>query len=333
MKNIICTIITANYVHYALALHDSFLRFDSETEYCIFISSGEIDKTLKEIVLSRGILIYYTKDFRGNNLAQELEEKYSVTNQDAYRWGMKSILILKLLEKGYNKVIYVDCDICFFNRFDFLWDELELNNILLSPHWRCSNPKIDLKNFRHNFLDGIFNGGFIGATKGGTAALTYWAELCLHNCEVNRDAGYYVDQRYLDILPTRFDNVGHITHKGCNVANWNIVDCKRVLQKDGNVLINNSEAIIFIHFTNSLFKGAYVWNDDTLLIPYIELYRDIVLKYHNKDIIQDFFENGIKIQSRKEQEIFVKKKHTLLLKMKKMMYNKLKQIKHKLFLL
>src|SRR5690606_11460054 len=141
---------------------------------------------------------------------------------------------------------------------------LESCNLLLSPHWRSSNPVKDVKNFKLNFMDGMYNGGFVGASVGALEALAYWAELCFHNIEVNRAEGYYVDQRYLDILPTRFEGVSHIRHKGCNVANWNQVDCERVVQPNGDVLINNRYPIVFVHYTNSMLRGILKGKDKSL---------------------------------------------------------------------
>lgn len=314
MKDAICTIITGNYAHYALALHDSLLQFKNDFDYAIFISSGTVNENLKDIIKQKNIIIYAENDFQNNQIAENLKEKYQLSYHDAYRWGMKPVFLSKLLNSGYDRVIYLDCDLFFFNDYNFLFDKLDETKLLLSPHWRCSDPLIDLTNFRHNFLDGIFNGGFVGVSKGSDEILNYWANLCLFNCEVNRSEGFYVDQRYLDILPTRFEGVSHITHKGCNVANWNIIDCKRVKQSNGEVLINDRFPIIFIHFTNSLFQGAYNWKDDELLIPYIKIYRDAIMKYYPNDIIVEFLEKGIKVKSR--TELKVEKKQSNLLKRK-----------------
>lgn len=297
----ICTIITGNYGHYALALHDSICNFNANIAFFVFVSEGNLEANiLDEIKRRKGIYVLTSLDLQKSELAKKVYSKYENINQDALRWSMKPIVMNYLLQEDYESVIYVDWDIHFFNDFNFLFDELKKCSVLLSPHWRCSEPEIDLINFKLNFLDGIYNGGFIGASKDSQEALEYWAKLCLFNCEVNRNAGFYVDQRYLDILPSRFEGVKSITHKGCNVANWNVIDCKRVEQSSGDVLINDQEPIVFIHFTNSLLKGAYLWKNDEALIPYIEKYRDNILLYSDADIIQDFFKKGIHVSSRSE---------------------------------
>jgi len=329
MKAVVCTIITNDYGHYALVLHDSLIEQFATVHFCVFVSNGKLPQKIEDKLLSRkNVDIFYDTTFK-SELALKLREKYSQNLHDAYRWGMKPILLNKLLKDGYQSAIYVDSDIYFYNDYTFLFESLKTYNLLLSPHWRCSNPQIDIANFKLNFLDGIYNGGFIGASKGSEKTLNYWAELCLFNCEVNRNEGFYVDQRYLDILPTRFEGVTHITHKGCNVANWNQEDCKRTLQINGNVLINNTYPIVFIHFTNSFFKGVYLNKTDELLIPYVEKYRDHLLLYSDTDIIKDFFEKGVHLESRKEdnytKETNAAKEHNGIKRM-------FKQIKRKFLL-
>ncbi len=334
MKEVVCTIITKNYGHYALVLHDSLIKEQESIHFCVFVSNGSLPQDIEELLLSRKHVTIYNEASFTSELAIQLKEKYAISYHDAYRWSMKPLLLNKLLGNGYESAIYVDSDIYFYNDFAFLLKELKTYNLLLSPHWRSSLPQKDEINFKLNFLDGMYNGGFVGASIGSEAALNYWAGLCLFNCEVNRDEGFYVDQRYLDILPTRFDGVGHITHKGCNVANWNQEDCKRVKQPNGDVLINNKYPIVFIHFTNSLFKGVYLKKTDEALLPYVEKYRDHILKYSEIDIIEEFFEKGVHVESRKELSPplpLLPPKKSILRKAAWGVYKKIKQLKRKLF--
>lgn len=299
MKEVVSTIITKNYGHYALVLHDSLINQLKYIHFCVFISNGKLPQDIQAQLLSRPNVTIYYEDAIKDKLAIQLKEKFAKVYHDEYRWGMKPLLLNKLLDDGYERAIYVDSDICFYSDYAFLFESLKKYNILLSPHWRCSMPDIDTINFKLNFLDGIYNGGFIGASKGGEKALNYWAELCLFNCEVNRNEGFFVDQRYLDILPTRFEGVGHIIHKGCNVANWNQVDCKRILKPNGMVLINNKWPIVFVHFTNSTLGGILLGNDK-FLYPFLEQYKDALLKYNDVNIIEEFFEKEHLKNSRRE---------------------------------
>ncbi|MEL1240141.1 hypothetical protein [Flavobacterium flavipallidum] len=297
----ICTIITGNYGHYALALHDSILKFNSSIHFYIFVSEGDLEELIKNEIKKRtNVHLLSRLDFKDSVLTEKLYDKYAVNSHDALRWSMKPVVMNYLLNSIYERVVYVDSDIHFFGDYQFLFESLKTNAILLSPHWRSSNPKVDFDNFKLNFLDGIYNGGFIGASRLGKEALEYWATLCLFSCEVNRIEGFFVDQKYLDLLPSRFQNVESIRHKGCNVANWNQIDCERTFNESGEILINNKYPIVFIHFTKSFFRGV-LKESDSKLLSYLEYYRDVLLKYSSNDVIQEFLKDENKIQNKIEK--------------------------------
>lgn len=300
-KEIFCTIITANFSHYALALYDSLVKQDQDAALAIFISNGKLSEWhAREFSNRPDIKLYYFEDLRDFGLTKALQEKYAQDYHDAFRWGMKPVFISFLLQK-FGKVIYLDSDLYFFNDYKFLFKELEYSRVLLTPHWRSVNPEVEYSNFVHNFRDGIYNAGFIGAARGAEEAMNWWAKMVLFKCEVDRRNGYYVDQRYLDLLPIHFEGVKHLIHKGCNVANWNKVVCKRTKNDNGEIVINDKYPIVFIHFTNTMLYGIF-FEHDKLLLPYLKIYRDNLLKYSNVDIIEDFHKRGKFKKSRSEED-------------------------------
>lgn len=289
-KEIICTIITADYGHYALALHDSVKKFNPEMNFAVFVTKGYFSKKIRDQIEKReNLYVYNFKDLATTPFAKDLKDKYYFEHHDAFRWGMKPVFINFLLQEDFKRIIYVDCDIYFFEDYGFLFEKLKTCKILLTPHWRSTNPEFELSNFKRNFLDGIYNAGFIGASENGEEALHFWAKLCLYKCEINSKEGFHDDQRYLDLLPTCFEGIDHVRHKGCNVANWNKIECKRTKNEVGKVEINNTYPIIFIHFTKTMFTGIF-YENDKLLLPYLKLYKDNLLKYSDVDIIKYYFE-------------------------------------------
>ena len=112
--------------------------------------------------------------------------------------------------------------------------------------------------------------------------------VCEYACEKDREKGLFDDQIYLNILPVYFENVGIIRHRGCNVANWNQVECRRTIQNDGTVLINGLYPVIFIHFTASTIKGI-LNGSDSALISYLKIYaKAIKAQSLNIDILSTF---------------------------------------------
>jgi hypothetical protein len=266
--NYFVTIITPDYLHYALSLRHSILDYYSDFNFVIYFTNENNDQ--KYYIESKfpNTLVLSPSDLTSICIEKDLRNKYSVG--DKYRWSMKPV-VMKYLFLFHNatKVIYCDCDIQFFSNSLFLFNLLNTYNIVLSPHFRSSNPIIDYDNYIMQFNDGIYNGGFVAANKNGIPALDLWARNCLAICEINSAKGQYVDQSHLNILPIFFDNVYSLKHRGCNIANWNQDECKRIMLNDGSVLINNEFPVVFIHFTKSTINGLFI-GQDGLLFPFLK---------------------------------------------------------------
>jgi SAM-dependent methyltransferase len=268
--NTFCTIITENYLPYALSLLNSISIFNNKITLHVLISDSENSVPSP----NQRLKIHSIKEMSDNEVLQALHLKYYSSNHDAFRWSMKSVFIKHLLE-NYNKekVIYVDSDIHFFSDYNFLFQELDTSNVILTPHWRASNPLVDKNNFDLLMTSGLYNAGFIGVNKFAVNAMDWWAKACLYKCEIDPTKGHFVDQTYLDLFHILFENVKVVRHRGLNVANWNQVECKRCLTKDGNVIINNTYPIVFIHFTASTIRGI-LSGQDSLLINYLKHYAE-----------------------------------------------------------
>ena len=272
-----CTIISKSHLAYAKALRDSILQFNEEGVLHILVIDEKVTENYGK---EKGTLFYGLDKLSSFALAASIIQLYNA-KPDQLRWSLKPGFLAYLLEENESPVIYVDCDIHFFSDYHFLFSRLTSSSLLLSPHFRALDPFVDSNNFLKNFSEGIFNGGFIGASSLGLPALKWWASACEYACRVDKGLGLYDDQKYLDLLPARFDKVDVLDHKGCNLAGWNKVDCRRSLV-NGEVRINETYPVVFIHFADSTAYGM-VYGDDVLLKPYFEIYASRILKY-NPDI-------------------------------------------------
>lgn len=269
--NTFCTIITANYYPYAAALYKSLRNYNEQVTLHVLIADN---KTIdKHLALYPGIKLVTTQELSEDTAITELYSRYAYINIDFFRWAAKPLFLLHLLKKGYDKVIFVDCDIFFFNDYNFLFTELDSAGILLTPHWRSTNPLIDETGFIALFTNGIFNAGFIGSSQKGIPALQWWAEACHFKMGEVPAMGIHDDQKYLDAMPVLFETVKIVRHKGCNISSWNVIECRRKKIND-NLLINGEYPIIFIHFSEILAKEI-LRGHDTLLLPYLIKYKTV----------------------------------------------------------
>ncbi|MEM1326645.1 MAG: hypothetical protein AAGI23_11855 [Bacteroidota bacterium] len=269
-----CTIITPDYWHYALTLFESIRRFDESVELHVFISDGNE----RPRDLPNNIYCYFKSDLCVEGMGRKLHDRYAETYVDGFRWSMKSVLMKHLLEKDYQQVIWADCDLFFVDDFSFLVDDLRANRFMLTPHRRNRFPQQAIGNFQMGLREGLFNAGFVGANQQAIEILDWWAALCLFRCEKAQDEGYYVDQRYLDLAPTLFSGVKIVQHKGCNIANWNRIECPRGWNEEGKIVIGEFWNPVFLHFTNSTIRGIK-YGSDGILEPYLKDWVSTIQQY------------------------------------------------------
>lgn len=274
-----CTIITSDYIPFAKVLFHSLQKQRPTTNLQVLVVDKEGLPSLEKITF------HPVNEIADSSIGKNIVKKYAHTNPDHFRWALKPVFISYLLQNGFDRVIYVDPDIYFVNEFDFLFDRLDQSSVLLTPHWSDTNPWINESGLYHVLQDGLFNAGFVGANKNGLDALNWWAEVCHFKTEKNLQHGLFVDQKYLDILPVQFENVGIVRHRGCNLASWNIDTCKREIV-DGKLMINRQFEPVFIHFAKDTIANI-INNNDKYLIPYLEKYADL-LKNEDFDLREKF---------------------------------------------
>jgi len=268
-----CTIITSNYFPYAVTLYRSITKLNPGEKLCILIcDQGEIQPGVDEfpnLQLHRLSAIF--KEYR----ADELITKYR-NDKDALRWALKSVYINYLLHSGFEKVLYADCDLFFFNGYEFLFKELDQHDFLLTPGNTIFDPYVQEEEFLSGYKYGLFNAGFIGANQRSEPILKWWANCCSYRVETNFEDGLFVDQKYLDAVTVLFENVKIIKHQGCNIAFWNLHKCKRTVE-NGKVVINGKFPIIFIHFTNK-YIPELLNGHDPLIYPFYLIYENTFKK-------------------------------------------------------
>lgn len=148
-------------------------------------------------------------------------------------------------------VIYLDPDIEVFSQFTVLENELETNNIVVTPHFMT--PLNDDKwQAEEDFLNaGIYNLGFIAIRNNnvGKEMVGWWSERLRNKAFINYSKGMFTDQIWINFVPLFFEGVKILTHKGHNVAYWNLHE--RVISSvGGRYMINNDTPLVFYHYAS-----------------------------------------------------------------------------------
>jgi hypothetical protein len=139
-------------------------------------------------------------------------------------------------------ITYLDSDLFFFASPAPLFTEIGDRSIAIIEH-----------RFPHRLVarfekTGHFNVSWVYFRRDthGLECLRSWREQCLEWCHDRVEANRYADQKYLDAWPERYPSTAIISHKGANLAPWNVD--RYTISLRGGVPYVDDEPLIFFHF-------------------------------------------------------------------------------------
>src|SRR2546422_920878 len=109
MKDVLCTIITPDYLDHAIALQRSVRRTGANMTFAVL--------TTETLPMSYGDMRAVSIDrlAKQDHRASQAKERYSASS-DVLRWSLKAVFISYLLRKHQGaRVVYADSDTCFFS--------------------------------------------------------------------------------------------------------------------------------------------------------------------------------------------------------------------------
>lgn len=238
----IFTIVSNNYLHYANALFESLREHGPRCDLVLGLCDARTEDT--DCPEADRIIAF---DGLGIAGAGMFAYQYSILELNT---AIKPYLIERLMELGYRKIIYFDPDIRIFQPLDEMLALLDRHAVLLTPHLTDL-----LDDGRHPtelqiLQAGSYNLGYIGLrTCDETLKLTRWWQGKLYKeCVVDLPRNLFVDQKWMDLVPSMFDGVFINRDPGWNVAYWNLNHRHLALGDDGKVLVNG-RPLAFFHFS------------------------------------------------------------------------------------
>jgi len=241
---IICTIISKSYLPQARVLAKSFLSSHPGGR-CYVLVVDELEGHFEpkdqpfEVVRLADLQIPELTSFKF---------KYGVVELCT---AVKPYLLTFLLTtRKCTKVAYLDPDILILAPLSDLFGRLDDHEILLTPHVDKDYPDDGLTPDDSTLLRyGAFNLGFIGVRSScnALAFLEWWQKKLFDKCLAAPEAGYFVDQRFVDIALSLFPGFGIVRDPGYNVAWWNL-HARRVTRSAADWLCNDGP-LHFFHFS------------------------------------------------------------------------------------
>ncbi len=312
------TIVAKNYIGLAEVLGQSVKKNSNADFFIVVADEFSANDPIKN-QLNHNVLI--AKDILNitDSLWNEMSFKYNLVE---FCTSIKASCFQYFFnDKKYDKVIFTDPDVYFFNSMELIFSELDNHSILLTPHI------LELQeNFKGDYPDylflvnGTFNLGFIGLSAGECTQrfLKWWNNRLIQNCFFDFEKGLATDQKWINMIPSFFSpNEMKITfHKGMNVAPWNFHERKisvvnGVVSVTGRDQNEDFDPLYFVHFSGfdykSIIEGrADHKNENSSSFPdydivfekYAEgLKNNTFLKYITLQYSYNCFKNGIQILS------------------------------------
>jgi hypothetical protein len=244
-KRAACTIIAKNYFAAAKTLAQSFLSEHPDDEFYVLIVDefdGFVDASKEEFEII-GLASLAIPDL------PNLCFKYNIIELCT---AVKAHFLQYLMaEKGFDKVLYIDPDILVTNKLEQIFQRLDTSDIILTSHTNVDYPD-DGKSPDDSVIMsyGVFNLGFIGLNSSENAQefLRWWQSKLRDKCVTDARTGYFVDQKFIDLVPGLFDNYYIEKNPGYNVAYWNIHS--RSISRENGMWMCNDGPLYFFHFSS-----------------------------------------------------------------------------------
>jgi glycosyltransferase involved in cell wall biosynthesis len=237
-----CSIIAKNYLAYARVLCRSLRRHHPDIPMYVLVVDeveGFFDPRREEFEVLR-LADLDLPD------AREMCFRYDVVELCT---AVKPSLIARLLERGHEKVVFLDPDIRVYRPMAELLGALDEHSVLLTPHLTAPLEG-EGRPDEQDFLGyGTYNLGFIGLARNDETRrlLKWWADHCRRDCLDDREHGLFVDQRWVDLVPGLFSGVHVLRGPEYNVAHWNLA--YRRLSGSPDAPLVEGRPLAFFHFS------------------------------------------------------------------------------------
>ncbi|WP_298287529.1 hypothetical protein [uncultured Lutibacter sp.] len=248
--NVAFTICSNNYLAQANALKKSFLKYNPNFTFYIFLVDELVSKI--DYSLFKPAIIKPVESIIKKHNLDVLIEKYNIIELNTC---IKPSMFKYIISNNpKSKIIYyLDPDLYFYASLNEVNNKLKLNSIALTPHIMSPIERDGHMPDENVFLNfGIYNLGFIGINAQHNEAqkmLNWWEERTLNFGFDNTKKGYFVDQLWMNLTPLFFKDVVVLKSFGYNMGPWNLHERKIIEIKDNKVLLNDNSNLVFYHFS------------------------------------------------------------------------------------
>ena len=171
---------------------------------------------------------------------QELAVQQGIYDAYELSCAVRPPLMRLLLERGAPSVIFTDTDTRFYAPVHDLGDTAATAGLVLVP--AAMRPVAARRYFPTGeteyrwLMNGLFNAGLLVVGPGGRAFLDWWAGWLARDSLIERSAGMWADQLWIDWAPVYFEHV-ICRDTSLNVTFWSL-DERELHELDGRLMLD-----------------------------------------------------------------------------------------------
>lgn len=235
-----CTYFDHRYAHLGLTMIQSLRRHGGDGTVWVFCLTEEAERIVAQFGLP-GVetvpLAALEAHFPG--LAGAREDRSTIE----YYFTLSPHVVRYVFDKAPDaqRVAYLDSDLYFFGPVVEIWACMGDAPVAIIPHnWHRRGD--------HFSKFGLYNVSWNSFSRSaqGLRCLDFWQSSCLEWCRDVPDGERFADQGYLSRFHEFAPDLAIVTHKGCDLAPWNIGGFD-IRLRDGRVWVDE-QPLLFFHF-------------------------------------------------------------------------------------
>jgi hypothetical protein len=239
----VCTIGDGTYLPFLRVMSEAFRRHHPEVSFHPVLLPGGAQRPTRAD-RAQGLLDARALGIPG---LWRMRRRYAPKQVAA---AQKPVVLRKLLERGFDPVIFLDPDVLVTASLDPLFERVARHSLTLTPHKR--QPAEALRDHAFDevlLLSGIYNAGFVGVSDRAETHrfLAWWEDRLREHCLDAPQRGFHFDQRWLDHAVGFVHDLHVLRDPGCNLAYWNLRD--HDVCGEGERLVVDGSPLRFFHFS------------------------------------------------------------------------------------
>lgn len=246
------TIVSRNYLHFAVNLMDSVAEFMPTARRVVAICDSldgiPVDDLKFELIGIEALPIPHL---------DRLLYQYTILELNT---AIKPFVFSYLMNsESTEKFIYFDPDIQLFSSGDTLLNYLDQASIVLTPHLTDAIDDDHHPSEVSIMQSGTYNLGFLALKRSVSSQklLAWWQQRLLRQCIVDIPNGLFTDQKWMDLVPGFFEDSLIARSPGWNVAYWNLMHRTIGIDKGGDYQVNG-EPLFFFHYSGYDKRNPYI---------------------------------------------------------------------------